>query len=50
MPTTPTASASNPGVPYVVRVLTSDATKKGAAAAVAGLLVAAITEAIWPTP
>jgi hypothetical protein len=30
-------------------VLTADATKKGAAAAVAGLLVAAISEAIWPS-
>lgn len=36
-------------VPYVIRVLHSDATKKGAAAALAGVLVAAITEAIWPS-
>ena len=49
MPTTSPASPSNPAVPYVIRVLTADATKKGAAAAVAGLLVAAISEAIWPT-
>ncbi|WP_437763397.1 hypothetical protein WMF27_41190 [Sorangium sp. So ce281] len=41
---------SKPGqtVPYIIRVLTADATKKGAAAAVAGLLVAAVSEAIWP--
>jgi hypothetical protein len=47
----PTTSTANPGatVPYVLRVLTADATKKGAAAAVAGLLVAAISEAIWPS-
>jgi hypothetical protein len=51
MPTTSTVTPSNPGaaIPYVVRVLTADATKKGAAAAVAGLLVAAISEAIWPS-
>ncbi|WP_437649280.1 hypothetical protein [Sorangium sp. So ce362] len=35
--------------PYIIRVLTADATKKGAATAVAGLLVAAISEAIWPS-
>ena len=51
MATTSPVSPSNPGsaVPYVIRVLTADATKKGAAAAVAGLLVAAISEAIWPS-
>lgn len=43
------APSSNEAVPYVIRVLTADATKKGAAAAVAGLLVAAISEAIWPS-
>ena len=50
MPTS-TPAPSNPGaaIPYVVRVLTADATKKGAAAAVAGILVAAISEAIWPS-
>lgn len=40
---------TTPAVPYVIRVLHSDATKKGAAAALAGVLVAAITEAIWPS-
>jgi hypothetical protein len=50
MPTVSTPAPSNNGaVPYVIRVLTADATKKGAAAAVAGLLVAAISEAIWPS-
>jgi hypothetical protein len=51
MPTTSTSVPSNPSdaAPYVIRVLTADATKKGAAAAVAGLLVAAISEAIWPS-
>jgi hypothetical protein len=34
---------------YVVRVLNNDSLKKGAAAAVAGLLVAAVSEAIWPS-
>ena len=38
-----------PAVPYVIRVLQSDATKKGAAAAIAGVLVAAVTEALWPS-
>ena len=36
-------------VSYVVRVLNNDSLKKGAAAAVAGLLVAAVSEAIWPS-
>jgi hypothetical protein len=39
----------DPAVPYIIRVLTAEATKKGAATAVAGLLVAAISEAIWPS-
>ncbi|WP_437931102.1 hypothetical protein WMF37_18370 [Sorangium sp. So ce291] len=42
-------SKSDQIVPYIVRVLTADAAKKGAAAAVAGLLVAAVSEAIWPS-
>jgi acyl-CoA synthetase (NDP forming) len=36
-------------VPYVIRVFTNEAVKKGAAAAVAGILVAAVSEAIWPS-
>jgi hypothetical protein len=36
-------------LPYVIRVFSNDAVKKGAAAAVAGLLVAAVSEAIWPS-
>lgn len=50
MPNVSSPDPSNSGAaPYVLRVLTADATKKGAAAAVAGLLVAAISEAIWPS-
>jgi hypothetical protein len=52
MATPPTASPI-PGAspaPFVLRVLSADSTKKGAAAAIAGLLVAVITEAIWPSP
>lgn len=52
MVTPPTASPA-PGAsppPFVLRVLSADSTKKGAAAAIAGLLVAVITEAIWPSP
>ncbi|HTN92585.1 MAG TPA: hypothetical protein VL242_53320 [Sorangium sp.] len=44
-PTNNTSSA----VPYVLRVFTNESVKKGAAAAVAGLLVAAVSEAIWPS-
>lgn len=36
-------------VPYVLRVFTNEAVKRGAAAAVAGILVAAVSEAIWPS-
>lgn len=52
MPTTSAPAPSDPGAPatpYVMRVLTADSTKKGAAAAIAGLLVAVISEAIWPS-
>lgn len=34
---------------YIDRVLTHDAARKGIAAAGAGILVAAITEALWPS-
>lgn len=34
---------------YAERVLANDAAKKGIAAAGAGLLVAVITEALWPS-
>jgi hypothetical protein len=34
---------------YIVRVLTNDSTKKGVAAAAAGLLVACAVEAFWPS-
>jgi hypothetical protein len=40
---------ANSAVPYVLRVLHNDATKKGAAAAIAGVLVAVVTEALWPS-
>ena len=32
---------------YLTRVMNNDATKKGLAAAAAGVLVAAISEALW---
>ncbi|AGP41537.1 hypothetical protein [Sorangium cellulosum] len=44
-----TPQSPDPAVPYIIRVLTAEATKKGTATAVAGLLVAAISEAIWPS-
>lgn len=34
---------------YIVRVLKNDSTKKGVAAACAGLLVACAVEAFWPS-
>lgn len=34
---------------YVSRVLHNDSTKKGVAAAAAGLLVSCVMEAIWPS-
>ncbi len=34
---------------YFARVFQNDATKKGVAAAAAGLLVAVVQEAIWPS-
>ncbi|MGK4008387.1 hypothetical protein WMF31_37595 [Sorangium sp. So ce1036] len=34
---------------YVLRVFANESVKKGAAAAVAGLLVAAVSEALWPS-
>jgi hypothetical protein len=52
MPPTSTVTPSTPGAsatPYVLRVLSADSTKKGAAAAIAGLLVAVVSEAIWPS-
>ena len=53
MPTaTSTAAPSNPAPPggsFIARVLNADSTKKGAAAALAGVLVAVISEALWPS-
>jgi hypothetical protein len=48
-PSVSTGTPSNPATPFVLRVLNSDSTKKGAAAAIAGLLVAVVSEAIWPS-
>lgn len=45
----PAPSNPAPGTPFVVRVLNADSTKKGAAAAIAGLLVAVVSEALWPS-
>ncbi len=40
---------SNPDGPtYIERVVQHDSTRKGAAAAVAGILIAAVSEALWP--
>ncbi len=36
-------------VTYVSRVIAHESARKGAAAAAAGLLIAAISEALWPT-
>ncbi len=52
MPTNSTASSpsnTTTSSNYVSRVLDNDALKKGVAAAAAGVLVAVITEAIWPS-
>ncbi|WP_437723729.1 hypothetical protein [Sorangium sp. So ce861] len=45
----PTPSNAVPTTPFIIRVISADSTKKGAAAAMAGLLVAAVSEAIWPS-
>lgn len=44
-----TPQRPDPAVPYIIRVLSAEATRKGTAMAVAGLLVAAISEAIRPS-
>ncbi len=43
--------STNPpgGDSFLTRVINADSTKKGAAAAIAGVLVAVISEAIWPS-
>jgi len=48
-PSTSISDNTPAALSYVVRVLNNDSLKKGAAAAVAGLLVAAVSEAIWPS-
>ncbi len=35
--------------PFLKRVMANDSTKKGAAALVAGVVLAVVTEAIWPS-
>ena len=37
------------GPSFINRVISNDAVKKGLAGAAAGLLVAVVSEAIWPT-
>ncbi|MDC0743208.1 MULTISPECIES: hypothetical protein [Polyangium] len=52
MPLTPNAAPSNPenpGTSFIKRVLGNDSAKKGAAALVAGVVLAVVTEAIWPS-
>lgn len=44
-----TNAAQNSGPSLMSRVLSSDAAKKGIASAVAGVLVAVISEVIWPS-
>ena len=34
---------------YITRVIPHDSTRKATAAAAAGILIAAISEALWPT-
>ena len=45
------SNTSNPNVstPFVLRVVNNDAVKKGLAGAAAGILVAVVQEAIWPS-
>lgn len=46
----PTPDDTNGGfVDFFARVIHSDATKRGIAGAIAGVVVAAITEGLWPT-
>jgi hypothetical protein len=35
---------------YIARVVRSDSFRKGIAAAVAGTVISAFIEAVWPTP
>ena len=42
---TPTASSPS----FVSRIFQNDAAQKGVAGAVAGLLVAVVSEALWPS-
>jgi hypothetical protein len=49
-PSNPNPSTPPPaGDSFMTRVMNADSTKKGAAAAIAGILVAVISEAIWPS-
>jgi hypothetical protein len=42
-----TNNAPTPG--FLDRLMANDATKKGLATAVAGVLIAAVTEIVWPS-
>ncbi|MDI3290689.1 hypothetical protein [Polyangium sp. 15x6] len=41
--------AQDLSTPFLKRVMANDSTKKGAAALVAGVVLAVVTEAIWPS-
>jgi hypothetical protein len=43
----PTDTDNTPG--FLARVIGNDSAKKGLAAAVAGVLVAVVSEALWPS-
>ena len=39
----------NPGASFIKRVIASDSAKKGAAALIAGVVLAVVSEALWPS-
>lgn len=43
-------SNDNNGSPFLSRMLANDTLRRGIAGAIAGVLVAAVTEALWPNP
>ena len=50
MPNNVSLASPDPSQPsFISRVIANDAVKKGLAGAAAGLLVAVVSEAIWPT-
>lgn len=42
-------TSDSPSPSFFDRIIANDAAKKGLAGAVAGLLVAVVTEALWPS-